>query len=100
MKKILFGAVAAMIALAACDTIRPLDNHAEVQSEAVLSVTDSVVFTASIGPQSKTYLEYNGYSYKTLWAEGDRILIWDADCLYEEEPQNYGYCTLKTGAGT
>ena len=100
MKKILFGAVAAMIALAACETIPPLDNHAEVQPEAVLSATDSVVFTASIGPQSKTYLEYNNYSYKTLWAEGDQILIWDADCLYEEEPQSYEYCTIKTGAGT
>lgn len=109
MKKILFGAVAAMIALAACETIQPVEEPLERPQENVSagrpseagSVSDSVLFTASLGVQSKTYLEYDGYKYKTLWDATDNILVWDADCFATDNYDGfYESCNLKSGAGT
>lgn len=109
MKKILFGAVAAMIALAACETIQPVEEHLERPQENVSAgrpseagpVSDSVLFTASLGVQSKTYLDYDGNKYKTLWDATDKILVWDADCFATDNYDGcYEFCNLKSGAGT
>jgi hypothetical protein len=60
-----------------------------------------VLFTASLGVQSKTYLEYDGYKYKTLWDATDNILVWDADCFATDNYDGfYESCNLKSGAGT
>ena len=78
MKKIIFAVAAAVLALAACETIQQIENPADkpyggvsVGTPAVggHSEADSIVFTASLGVQSKTYLDYNGYSYDLLWSE-------------------------------
>ena len=98
MKKIFCGVVSALMMLTACETIRlvesPDSSFNDVES------VDSVIFTASLGVQSKTYLEYNGYSYKTMWSTGDNILIWDAACLNEENPTAYEFCSITAGSGT
>lgn len=100
---------AAVLALAACETIQQIENPADkpyggvsVGTPAVggQSEADSIVFTASLGVQSKTYLDYNGYSYDLLWAENDQILIWDADSLYKDRPQAYEFCSIKDGIGS
>jgi hypothetical protein len=92
MKKIIFGAVAAMISLAACETIQPIEEPVErpqdgvsvgTSSSASQVASDSIEFTATLGIQSKTYLEYDGYGYKTLWESEDQILVWDANSYSE-----------------
>lgn len=109
MKKMLYGAVAALMALAACETIQPVEEPLERPQENVSagrpseagSVSDSVLFTASLGVQSKTYLEYDSNKYKTFWSEGDVILIWDPSCFDAgSEDWKYEFCTIKSGAGT
>lgn len=94
MKKIIYGAIASCCMLAACQT---LPEAPEVMSEATSA--EQVVFTANLGPQSKTYLQAYGNSYKTLWDANDKIIIWDADAMYNGS-ENYEVCTLGSGAGT
>lgn len=98
-----------MIALAACETIQPVEEPLERPQENVSagrpseagSVSDSVLFTATLGVQSKTYLDYDGYKYKTLWDAADNILVWDADCFATDNYDGcYEFCNLKSGAGT
>lgn len=97
MKKIFCGVMSAFLLLTACETIKPIESPDSFKD--VASV-DSVVFTASLGVQSKTYLDYNGYSYKALWSADDQILIWDAACLNETSPSDYEFCSIAAGAGT
>ena len=100
---------AAVLALTACETIQPVETPAERPSGGVsvggtagasFQVSDSIVFTASLGAHSKTYLDYNGYSYDLLWKTGDQILIWDADSLYKDYPQAYEFCSINDGIGS
>ena len=97
MKKIFCGVMSAFLMLTACETVRlePSDSSSDN-----IDPVDSVVFTASLGVQSKTYLDYNGYSYKALWSSDDNILIWDAACLNEENPTAYELCSISSGADT
>lgn len=105
MKKILYGTIAAILSLTACETIQQLENTTETYQEEIpvagQEMEDSVVFSANIGVPSKTYLEYNGRGYKTLWSEGDQILVWDTSCFEGGDITGmYEFCTLKKGAGT
>ena len=97
MKKIFCGVMSAFLMLTACETVRLESSDSSSDN---IDPVDSVVFTASLGVQSKTYLEYNGYSYKALWSSDDKILIWDAACLSEEDPTDFEFCSIKTGVGT
>ena len=98
MKKIFLGVMSAILLLTACETIKPIESPDSLVDD-VASV-DSVIFTASLGAQSKTYLDYTGYSYKTLWAADDEILIWDAAHLNETRPTTFEFCSIRSGAGT
>ena len=89
--------------LAACEVISPVeDKDAAIDSSmpGVGAIADSVAFTATLGGQTKTYLDYNGYSYKTIWSENDRILIWDALSLDDENTEAYEFLSINGGAGT
>lgn len=100
-----------MISLAACETIQPIEEPVErpqdgvsvgTSSSASQVASDSIEFTATLGIQSKTYLEYDGYGYKTLWESEDQILVWDANSYseYSSDDARYEFCTLKSGSGT
>ena len=109
MKKIIFAA-AAFLALAACETIQLEEGPADKpQSGAstgshggiIGSSPDSIIFTANLGVQSKTYLDYDGYGYKTLWGSGDEILIWDQSCFDGGDiAGKFEFCAVKDGFGT
>ena len=72
MKRKLIGmAIAAGAMLSACQTLEnPAEFDAPVQDNAT-------IFTADLGPQTKTYLDFDAESgvYKTKWADGDGIII-------------------------
>lgn len=72
MKRQLIGmAIAAGAMLSACQTLEnPTEFDAPVQDNAT-------IFTADLGPQTKTYLDFDAESgvYKTKWADGDGIII-------------------------
>ena len=72
MKRILLGtamAVAAM--LSACQSLEQPNASVNVIEE------DAVLFTASLGADTKTYIEYDEESgvYKNKWSASDRIVI-------------------------
>ena len=72
MKRKLIGmAIAAGAMLSACQT---LENPAEFDTPVQDNAT---IFTADLGPQTKTYLDFDAESgvYKTKWADGDFIWI-------------------------
>lgn len=113
MKNIMrFAIILTLFALAGCDGIAPVEpvespkekpqfeKNPASSSGSVQQATDSIIFTASLGAQSKTYLEHSGSGYKTRWADKDVILLWDAACFNEATPQNFEFCTLSNGAGT
>ena len=72
MKRKLIGmAIAAGAMLSACQTLEnPTEFDAPVHDNAT-------IFTADLGPQTKTYLDFDAESgvYKTKWADGDGIII-------------------------
>ena len=71
MKNRLFGiAAAAMALLSSCETIVEQEISVEV-----LPAEEQTVFTANLGADTKTYLEYQDGVYKTRWAEGDYIFV-------------------------
>lgn len=98
-------AFAALIMLASCDTIEPTESFVEGVSSGVSSgsgyshAADSVVFTASLETETKTYLDYNGYGYDLLWSGSDKIFIMDEATLTDDMPA-WEYCSLIDGAGT
>lgn len=64
-------AIAAGAMLSACQTLEnPKEFDAPVQDNAT-------IFTADLGPQTKTYLDFDAESgvYKTKWADRDGIII-------------------------
>ena len=72
MKKILSGILAAIFALAACETIQPEGIGGSS------SASETHLFTASIGEKTRTSLVYNGTGYDVVWNEGDEIVIFDS----------------------
>lgn len=94
MKRIVLGtAVAVAAMLSACQAIE--------QPNASVDVTEggAVTFTASIGADTKTYIEYdeNSQVFKNKWAAGDQIVI-----LARQEDGTYAgeYAYVTDGAGT
>ena len=80
-----------MAMLSACSTL-----ESDGSSGVVEDPEQVVIFTASLGADTKTYLEYDSDRnvYKTVWEEDDQIWIYDpatGDCEY---------CSLVSGAGT
>jgi hypothetical protein len=108
MKRIYIGiAVAAGLMLSACEAI----ESPVVQGSVIGEVTaqdpsaggeESFIFTAAIGADTKTYLDYDSsYGiYKLRWSEGDQILLWDADKMDPDEQGRYEFCSILNGAGT
>ena len=93
MKRILLGTAVAIAAmLSACQSLEQPNVVSEIEGE-------SVLFTATLGAETKTYIEYDEWSnvYKTKWSEGDGILI-----LARQEDGSYEYesCTIVEGIGT
>ena len=92
MKKHLLGMLMAGAAvLSACE--------ANLHPELTNNEPDVVVFTASLGQGTKTYLDYDAEAgvYKTKWADGDGILL-----LALQADQTYSSTNLSitSGAGT
>lgn len=97
MKKIFISiSIAVLAALSACQTILPQEEENPQFSVSGGSGQTVQYFTATIGTDTKTYLEYDPYAnvYKTLWSDGDRILVINADTGESE------YCYIVEGAGT
>ncbi len=93
MKRVIIETVVAAAAmLSACQTVEQPKTAVDVEKETVL-------FTATLGPETRTYIEYDDSSkvYKTRWAEGDDIFIMarQEDGTYSTEN---GY--LVDGVGT
>ena len=98
MKKIIYGVAAAAVALlSACETLAPQENVSEIVS----SVTsEKVVLTATIGnDDTKTYLEWDRNVFKTRWAEGDQIYLFDADVSYENAEEAMSQFNIISGVG-
>lgn len=99
MKKILFGtAVAAAAMLSACETLAPQDGAIE----GTVQETERIILTATIGADTKTYLEWEDSVFKTRWAADDEIMIWDRDVDYvgATDYESYlSYAELLSGAG-
>ncbi len=82
MKKIIFGVVvAAMAMLSACENFTPVEDAPSGNTVGVGSgsVSQPAVLTATIGTDTKTFLEWDGNVFKTRWAEEDYFLLWNAD---------------------
>lgn len=99
MKKILFGtAVAAAVMLSACETLAPQDGVVE----GTVQETERIILTATIGADTKTYLEWQDSVFKTRWTADDEIILWDRDIDYVKvaDYENYvSYAELLSGAG-
>ena len=98
MKRIFIGtAVVAMALLSACETLEIQESlPQDMTSAGVSGGAHQVLFTATLGNDTKTYLEYDAEKnvYKTLWSENDVIQVLDpATGIWEE-------CRLLEGAGT
>jgi len=96
MKKVLFGCAVAVLALfSACENLEP--QVQTVTSTVKVNTEDAVIFTADLGVDTKTYLEFEEGVYKTRWSRGDRLFI-----LGTSEDGAYSYETvdLIEGAGT
>ena len=89
--------MAAMALLSACENlqVQEPDTQASVSASVSGGASDNqVIFTASLGVDTKTYLEWDGQVYKTLWSEDDYIYVYDLNTGNRE------YCALVDGAGT
>ena len=98
MKRIVFGIVMAIVPLfSACDSL--------VSQEDVISEVDSekVVLTASLGSETKVYLEQESSSvFKVRWDEGDDFIVIDRN-VDPAEVQDWdpfvGFFELENGVG-
>lgn len=83
MRKIIFGAAVAALMFSACEVIEPQDTL--LPEDVTVSgsgahggaAQDSVIFTATIGADTKTLLQWSEESqtYKTIWSDGDVISV-------------------------
>ena len=94
MKRIFLGAAAAvMTLLSACEAIGPQES--EQPGYGISGGTAATqLFTATIGADTKTYLQYNDGVYKTVWSEGDYIYV------INSETAEYELCQIVEGVGT
>lgn len=97
MKRIFISiSIAVLAALSACQTILPQEEENPQFSVSGGSGQTVQYFTATIGTDTKTYLEYDPYAnvYKTLWTDGEQIRVINADTGESEN------CVIVEGAGT
>lgn len=96
MKKIIYGAAAAAVALfSACETLAPVDG-AMTEGAASDTASEKVVLTATIGnDDTKTYLEWDGKVFKTRWSEDDEFYVLDVQSGWD----NSADFELISGAG-
>ena len=96
MKKVLFGCAVAVLALfSACENLEP--QVQTVTSTVKVNTEDAVIFTAGLGVDTKTYLEFEKDVYKTRWESADNIFILatNSDSTYR-----YEHADIIEGAGT
>ena len=86
--------MAAAAIFSACETLEP-------QQPVLDSSAQPVVYTAKIGAETKTYLEWDEKigQYKTLWSKEDQIVVYDYDSFSSDSPV-YEVCNVTSGAGT
>ena len=95
MKRILFGTFVAMAAMfSACQVIDQPVTEVDVEME-----KETVLFTASIGADTKTYLEFddNSWVYKVKWQDGDGIWV---GALQENGTYMFETCKIVDGFGS
>lgn len=94
MKNRLFGiAVTLMALLSSCETI--VEQKVSIE---VLPTEEKTVFTANLGVDTKTYLEYQDDVYKTLWEADDNIFVLATSS--SDSTWWYDTANLIEGAGT
>lgn len=88
--------MAALALLSACQTILPEEEETPHVSVSGGAGQDVQYFTAAIGTDTKTTVEYDASRnvYKTVWSENDRITVINA------ETGEYESCQIIEGAGT
>lgn len=94
MKRRLLTMAAVVVAmLSSCETF----VEQKVSVEVLPAVNEQVVFTAGLGVDTKTYLEYEDGVYKTRWSEGDKLFL-----LGTSSDGSYKYETINIldGIGT
>lgn len=95
MKKILYGTAVAVLAMfSACEMLEPLDEELDMAVSGASGASPQVIFTATLGLDSKTTLEYDGEAYKTVWTDNDIIYVIDPDTGTTEA------CSIVDGMGT
>ena len=97
MKRIFISiSMAALALLSACQTILPEEEETPHVSVSGGAGQDVQYFTAAIGTDTKTTVEYDASRnvYKTVWSENDRIIVINADT------GEYESCQIVEGAGT
>lgn len=96
MKRIFLGAAAAvMTLLSACEAIGPQES--EQPGYGISGGTAATqLFTATIGADTKTQLQYDTYNdvYKTVWSDEDFIYVIDPETGMHER------CSIVEGVGT
>lgn len=95
MKKILYGTAVAVLAMfSACEMLEPLDEELDMAVSGASGASPQVIFTATLGLDSKTTLKYDGEAYKTVWTDNDIIYVIDPDTGTTEA------CSIVDGMGT
>lgn len=101
MKKIFFATAAAIMMFSACETL--VSHEGETSSDVN---SEKVVLTATVGNDTKTYLEQvSNTKFKTRWAEDDDFIVIDRDVDFSSFSSSYdfenyvGYFELESGAG-
>ena len=100
--------LSACLMLTACEIQNPVEIPEAPASSGVSSGSsfgdsfkDSVMFSATLGADTKTYMEsYGSGVYELLWSEGDNIVIWDGNTLADGENAMFEQCGIYEGAGT
>lgn len=101
MKRFIFGTALTMLVMfTACEVIQPqeeqLPEDVVVSGSGVLSTKpETVVFTATIGADTRTNLQWSEYSqsYKTVWEEDDFIFVMG-------DSGEWVQCDISDGVGT
>lgn len=78
----------------ACEMLEPLDEELDMAVSGASGASPQVIFTATLGLDSKTTLEYDGEAYKTVWTDNDIIYVIDPDTGTTEA------CSIVDGMGT
>lgn len=98
MKKIIFATAAAMMMFSACETL--VSHEGEISPDVN---SGKIVLKATLGDQTKTYLEQvNASTFKTRWDEEDEFIVLDRDVdlstIYDYDGY-VGEFALVSGAG-